>query len=244
MFIRLLLTVALAFGFLSAGKSIVIDLTKQEAYAYENGRKVMSGWVSTGKYGHRTPTGHFRILEKDLRHVSSKYPKPYGGARMDYMMRITGSGIALHLGFVPNYPASHGCIRMPNGFAQKMYSWAPVGTPVIIKGRAPVRVTRGFGGGSSLFSSMGSHSHSSSGSSIADAGCVIDDPISLLSTVPGKAKCANGVQTRKARAAKRRTKRVRKIAVKESKYRYKRGRKSRRVRPSKKSSSPLSLLKG
>jgi len=105
---------------INAGKHIVIDLTKQEAYAYENGKLVMSGWVSTGKPGHRTPRGRFKILEKDLNHVSSKYPEPNGGARMDYMMRLTSGGIAMHLGYVPNYPASHGCIRMQNGFAQRM----------------------------------------------------------------------------------------------------------------------------
>ncbi len=103
----------------------------------------MSGSISTGKYGHRT--SHEVALEfyrKKLRHVSSKYPKPNGGARMDYMMRLTNSGIAMHLGYVPNYPASHGCIRLTNGFAQRMFAWAPVGTPVYIKGITPVRVSR------------------------------------------------------------------------------------------------------
>jgi hypothetical protein len=127
---------------LEAGKLIVINLTTQEAYAYEDGNLVMSGEVSTGKPGHRTPKGKFKILEKKKRHVSSKYPEPNGGARMDYMMRLTYSGIAMHLGYVPNYPASHGCIRLKNGFAQRLYRWASVGTPVIIKGNPPVRVSR------------------------------------------------------------------------------------------------------
>jgi len=127
---------------LQAGKKIVVDLSKQEAYAYENGELQFSGWVSTGKPGHRTPTGRFRVLEKDIDHVSSKYPEPNGGAEMHYMLRLTNSGIAMHLGYVPNYPASHGCIRMENGFAQKMYRWAHVGTPVVIKGSAPTLVNR------------------------------------------------------------------------------------------------------
>ena len=147
----------------NARKSIVIDLTKQEIYAYNNGRMVMSGWVSTGKYGHRTPRGRFRILEKDLRHVSSKYPEPTGGARMDYMMRLTNSGIAMHLGFVPNYPASHGCIRLPNGLAQRLFRWAPVGTPVRIKGYSPVRVSRNLGTRRGIFSAMRSNRSNSRG---------------------------------------------------------------------------------
>ena len=117
-------------------------MSNQVAYAYENGQEVFRGNVSTGKPGKRTPVGHFRVLEKDIDHVSSKYPKPNGGARMNYMLRITRYGVAMHLGYVPNYPASHGCIRMENGFAQKMYAWANVGTPVIIKGTPPRYVVR------------------------------------------------------------------------------------------------------
>jgi hypothetical protein len=61
---------------------------------------------------------------------------------MHYMLRVTGSGIAMHLGHVPNYPASHGCIRMQNGFAQRMYRWAHVGVPISIIGTPPYRVSR------------------------------------------------------------------------------------------------------
>ncbi len=128
----LLFSMLFISNILYASKRIVVDISKQRAYAIENGSVVFSGRVSTGKPGHRTPTGHFRVLEKALKHISSKYPEPNGGARMDYMLRVTGSGIAMHLGYVPNYPASHGCIRMVNGFAQKMYSWANVGTPIRI----------------------------------------------------------------------------------------------------------------
>jgi len=123
-------------------KKIVVNLSQQRACAYEGGRVVFCGNISTGKPGHRTPTGHFRVLEKDIDHVSSKYPEPNGGAKMHYMLRVTASGIALHLGYVPNYPASHGCIRMQNGFAQRMYRWASVGTPVSIIGSPPRYVSR------------------------------------------------------------------------------------------------------
>jgi hypothetical protein len=137
---------------LFGGKMIVVNLSEQEAYAYEDGRMVMHGHVSTGKPGRRTPTGRFRVLEKDIDHVSSKYPRPNGGAKMNYMLRLTDYGVAMHLGYVPNYPASHGCIRMENGFAQKMYYWANVGTRVLIKGTPPRYVNRS---GSSGFSGSG-----------------------------------------------------------------------------------------
>ncbi len=125
-----------------AGKSITVDLSTQTATAYENGVPVFSGHISTGTAKRPTPTGHFRVLEKDIDHVSTSWPKPNGGAKMHYMLRLTSYGIAMHLGFVPNYPASHGCIRLENGFAQRMYSWAHVGVPVRVVGHAPARVYR------------------------------------------------------------------------------------------------------
>ena len=160
-----------------AGKKIVVDLNEQEAYAYENGRLLFHGWVSTGKPGHRTPTGRFRVLEKDLHHVSSKYPEPNGGARMDYMLRVTGYGVAMHLGYVPNYPASHGCIRMENGFAQKMYNWASVGTPVIIRGYPPRHVDRPLSRNAPRVARRVSTSQGN---------FVGNDPLKFLSSVPGK----------------------------------------------------------
>ena len=125
-----------------AGKSIVVDLSTQRATAYENGTAVFSGRISTGTAKRPTPAGRFRVLEKDIDHVSNSWPKPNGGAKMHYMLRLTRFGIAMHLGYVPNYPASHGCIRMQNGFAQRMYRWAHVGLPVRVVGYAPSRVYR------------------------------------------------------------------------------------------------------
>ncbi|NPA50401.1 MAG: L,D-transpeptidase family protein [Epsilonproteobacteria bacterium] len=127
---------------LNAQKLIVVDLSKQEAYAYENGKMVMSGWISSGMKEHPTPTGVYYILEKQRFHISNQWPKPNGGAKMPYMMRLTWSGVAMHLGYTPNYPASHGCIRLKNGFAQRLYKWANVGTKVVIKGKAPRYVVR------------------------------------------------------------------------------------------------------
>lgn len=177
---KILVMVAVLFAALQtaqAGKKIVVDLSEQEAYAYEDGRMLFHGWISTGKPGRRTPTGRFRVLEKELRHVSSKYPEPHGGARMDYMLRLTNYGVAMHLGYVPNYPASHGCIRMENGFAQKMYNWASVGTPVIIRGYPPRHVDRPISRNAPRVARRGSSAHGS---------FVGNDPLKLLSSVPGK----------------------------------------------------------
>lgn len=125
-----------------AGKSIIVNLSTQTATAYENGVPVFGGHISTGTAKRPTPTGRFHVLEKDVDHVSTSWPKPKGGAKMHYMLRLTNYGIAMHLGFVPSYPASHGCIRLQNGFAQKMYRWARVGIPVRVIGYAPARVYR------------------------------------------------------------------------------------------------------
>lgn len=145
-----------------ASKKIVVDLSRQIATAYQNGEKVFSGRISSGKAGHRTPTGSFRILEKDRYHRSNLYPAPNGGAKMYYMLRLTNHGIALHLGRVPNYPASHGCIRMRNGFAQKMYRWANVGTRVYVKGGSSSRSSRSSRHKSSKRSKRRSRHHRSS----------------------------------------------------------------------------------
>ena len=135
----ILVTTVLAF---SANKKIIVDLSKQMAYAYEGKRLVYQGWISSGQKKYPTPTGKYRVLEKDKEHVSNEWPKPDGGAKMPYMLRLTWSGIALHLGYTPNWPASHGCVRLTDGFAQKLFDWADIGTRVIITGKAPRRVAR------------------------------------------------------------------------------------------------------
>lgn len=126
------------FTFMSelyAYKEIVVDLSEQRAYAIEDGEIVFDGPISTGRRGRETPEGQYTILQKKRRHKSNLWPKPNGGAKMNYMLRLSNSGIAMHLGYVPKSgPASHGCIRMKNGFAQRMYGWARVGIPVYVEG--------------------------------------------------------------------------------------------------------------
>ena len=187
-----------------AGKKIVVDLSKQEAYAYEDGELQFSGWISTGKPGHRTPTGHFRVLEKDIDHVSSKYPEPNGGAEMHYMLRLTDYGVAMHLGYVPNYPASHGCIRMENGFAQKMFRWAPVGTRVVIKGSPPSMVNRPI---SRNAPRVARHERTGRGgrNRRKESSFGGNRPLKLLSSVPGKRESvlAEDAARKKKRSTKR-----------------------------------------
>jgi len=198
-----LILAALLFSstFLQAGKKIVVDLSKQEAYAYEDGRLMFSGWISTGKPGHRTPTGRFRVLEKDIDHVSSKYPEPNGGAEMHYMLRLTNYGVAMHLGYVPNYPASHGCIRMENGFAQKMYNWAHVGTPVVVRGYPPRRVDRPISRNAPRLA------RSTTGSGDSYVG---NDPLKFLSSVPGKRRALSTEQAKKKKRALAKKKKAKK----------------------------------
>jgi hypothetical protein len=84
--------------------------------------------VSTGKKGKRTPTGVFTILQRKVDHESSIYK----GAKMPHMQRLTWDGIAIHAGRLPGYPASAGCVRVPEDFAEKLYSVTSIGTTVII----------------------------------------------------------------------------------------------------------------
>jgi len=116
-------------------KEIVVNLSEQRAYAIEDGEIIFDGPVSTGVRGRETPEGQYRILQKKRYHKSNLWPKPNGGAKMNYMLRLTNSGIAMHLGYVPKSgPASHGCIRLKKGFAQRMFAWAKVGIPVYVEG--------------------------------------------------------------------------------------------------------------
>jgi lipoprotein-anchoring transpeptidase ErfK/SrfK len=84
--------------------------------------------VSTGRKGHSTPTGTFRITEKHAVHFSNKYDN----APMPHMQRLTNDGIALHAGYIPGRPASHGCVRLPAKFAAALFKVTSVGTPVTI----------------------------------------------------------------------------------------------------------------
>jgi hypothetical protein len=139
----------------SGKPSIKIKLSEQRAYFYKGGQLVAVSQLSTGREGLTTPSGSFSIIQKDVAHVSSKYgdyvdsgdnvvvanvdvdkdPKPPGthfkGAPMPYFMRIVG-GVGMHAGYLPGYPASHGCIRMPEFMAENFFKSVSTGTPVAI----------------------------------------------------------------------------------------------------------------
>ncbi len=107
---------------------VLISLSRQILYVYRNGIRIGRSTVSSGKEGHRTPTGVFTILEKQVRHVSTIFR----GASMPYMERLTWGGVAMHGGNLPGYPASHACVRLPIEFARKLYSVTGLGTTVIV----------------------------------------------------------------------------------------------------------------
>lgn len=135
---------------------IVVHLGEQKAYFYKGKTLVGESTVSTGKRGFGTPAGHYRVVSKDRDHVSSEfgdYVDDYGtvvksnidvrkdrrppgthfdGAKMPYCMHFNG-GYAMHEGYVPPFAASHGCIRLPKGMAERFYDAASVGTSVVVK---------------------------------------------------------------------------------------------------------------
>jgi lipoprotein-anchoring transpeptidase ErfK/SrfK len=113
--------------------SINISLDQQQLTLYSDGQPIAHSRVSTGKAGHGTPTGVFNIIQKDRYHRSNIYDN----APMYFMQRITWSGVALHQGIVPNYPASHGCVRLPEAFARQLWGITNLGVRVTIS-RNPV----------------------------------------------------------------------------------------------------------
>jgi lipoprotein-anchoring transpeptidase ErfK/SrfK len=127
---------------------VFVSIPRQEAVVYRNGIRIGRAACSTGRPGHSTPTGVFQILQKDIDHHS----KTYGNAPMPYMERLTWDGVALHTGFNPGHPDSHGCVRLPDGFAKELFKITHVGGTVIISNsRKPptMALTEGPGGGSS-----------------------------------------------------------------------------------------------
>jgi len=152
----LLLTLGRVFG-QNPGTSVEIDLEEQTAYLLQNGRPVLATPISSGRYGHLTERGSFKVLEKERTHYSSMYGKivdargntivadadadmrvPPGGkfipAPMHYFMRFSGAD-GMHAGYLPGYPASHGCVRMPEEYAIEFFNSVSVGTPVTVFGR-------------------------------------------------------------------------------------------------------------
>ena len=109
---------------------IVIDRLIQMAYVYRGEKLVGAATVSTARQGRITPLGFWSVQEKKPFYRSKKYDN----APMPWMQRIDEYGIAMHGGANPGYPASHGCIRLPMKFAEKLYGLTKVGSKVVIEG--------------------------------------------------------------------------------------------------------------
>jgi len=105
-----------------------VSLARQRITIYDKNGVVTSAPISSGRKGYSTPKGIFSILQKSRTHFSNLY----GGAPMPFMQRLTWSGVALHAGQLPGYPASHGCIRMPYGFARTLFSMTKLGARVVV----------------------------------------------------------------------------------------------------------------
>lgn len=140
----------------SGAPKIVVSLGDQRAYFYKGKTLVGESVVSTGKKGFSTPPGQYRVVWKNKDHISTRFGdyvdafgnvaksnvdsrkdrRPPGskfdGARMPYAMFFRGN-YAMHEGYVPPHAASHGCIRLPHGMAERFYDAAPLGTPVVVK---------------------------------------------------------------------------------------------------------------
>lgn len=107
---------------------LVVSLDEQRAYVYRNGIAIGISTISSGKEGKDTPPGVFTILQKNKDHRSNLY----NNAPMPYMQRLTWDGIALHGGALPGYPASHGCVRLPHPFAEKLFAITRTGDTVVV----------------------------------------------------------------------------------------------------------------
>jgi len=148
----------------AAGRtSVRIALNEQKAYVYRGDTEVAWTTLASGVAKHPTPDGHFYVMEKIVDKCSNLYgviadangdvvnwdatagvtPIPRGchfvGAQMPHWMRLTGGGVGMHEGFIPDpgKPASHGCIRLPAAMAERLYDIVQVGTPVTVSGEAP-----------------------------------------------------------------------------------------------------------
>lgn len=136
--------------------SVLVSLSKQRAYLMAGEQVYIDTPISSGKKVGSTPTGSFNVIEKDLNHRSNIYGDfvdsrgrvvragislkvdsapsgtRYVGAPMKFFMRLTNGGVGMHIGILPGYPASHGCIRLPAQIAPLIYQKVKIGTPVTI----------------------------------------------------------------------------------------------------------------
>ena len=106
---------------------IIVSIDKQRATLFADGHPVASTAISSGTADHPTPMGVFTVIQKDRHHISNLYD-----ASMPYMQRITWSGSALHQGPLPGYPASHGCVRLTESFAQLLWKTTKMGARIIV----------------------------------------------------------------------------------------------------------------
>lgn len=112
----------------NAPLQMMVSIKEQRINVYRGTELVTSSPISSGKTGHSTPTGVFSILEKRRKHFSNLYDD----APMPFMQRLTWSGVALHEGRLPGYPASHGCIRLPRAFAKDLFGITERGLHVVV----------------------------------------------------------------------------------------------------------------
>src|SRR5258705_274480 len=127
----------------TAGEPVmaIVTLHSQRITGYDANGWIVRAPVSSGQKGRETPAGIFAVIQKEAEHYSNLYDDAY----MPYMQRITWSGIALHGGALPGYPASHGCVRMPFDFAARLFDATRPGLRVIV---APTDVASPHPGGS------------------------------------------------------------------------------------------------
>jgi hypothetical protein len=117
----------------------VVALREQRVTIYDAAGRLSRAPVSTGQSGYETPAGVYSVIQKEAEHFSNLYDD----ASMPFMQRITWSGIALHAGVLPGYPASHGCIRMPHTFAEHLFELTKLGMRVVVAPRdvAPLEIS-------------------------------------------------------------------------------------------------------
>jgi len=117
-------------------KFVVVDKTNQELRGYQSGLLVFQTRISTGRPGRETPSGVYRVQSKSLMHYSTLYEN----SPMPYSVQISGNYFIHGFDLVPNFPASHGCIRVPltgENPAREFYSWVNEGTKVVVAGHWP-----------------------------------------------------------------------------------------------------------
>ena len=106
----------------------IVSIGEQRVTIYDAEGRILRAPVSTGQTGYETPAGIYSVIQKEAEHYSNLYDD----ASMPFMQRITWSGIALHAGVLPGHPASHGCIRMPHGFAERLFELTSMGMRVLV----------------------------------------------------------------------------------------------------------------